>query len=250
MTLLPVLLPEGYVLKVSANDKLTAGQTIAEKRMNGIEKVIHLSQIFNLSPKDILKVLKKNLGDGILKGDILAEKKNGLGVGSKKIISEFSGTIIRIDEGSGDLIIREAGQEEKVETLISPVDGMVDVCDNEKILIKTNKDAILAEDGLGNEKEGELLYFEDAGEEILSKEIEEKIILAKTIDRVAVFKAIGLDAGGIITEDLENMDFVDLTEKRIDMPVMIVSGEDFKKLVKANRKMVYLGGKDKSIVIL
>jgi len=57
------------------------------------------------------------------------------------------------------------------------------------------------------------LYLEDAQEEHLGKEIEGKVILTKLIDRVAIFKAIGLDANGIITEDLENADFVDLTEK-------------------------------------
>jgi len=38
MTLLPILLPEGYVLKVSANDKIAVGKIIAEKRSSGIEK--------------------------------------------------------------------------------------------------------------------------------------------------------------------------------------------------------------------
>ena len=250
MTLLPILLPEGYVLKVSVNDKLTVGKVIAEKKSSGNEKIIHVASILNFPPKDISKALKKNLGDGILKGDTVAEKKGNLGMGSKKIISEFSGTVIKIDEENGDLIIREAGEEESPETLISPVEGTVDFCNNEKIVIKTDRNAILAQDGLGGEKEGELLYLESTREEDLSSVIEGKIILAKTIDKVAVFKAIGLDVSGIITESLENMDFVDLTEKAITTPIMTVSEDDFKKLIKANGKKIYLGGKDKSIVVL
>jgi len=250
MTLLPILLPEGYVLKVSVNDKLTVGKVIAEKKSSGNEKIIHVASILNFPPKDISKALKKNLGDGILKGDTVAEKKGNLGMGSKKIISEFSGTVIKIDEENGDLIIREAGEEESPETLISPVEGTVDFCNNEKIVIKTDRNAILAQDGLGGEKEGELLYLESTQEEDLSSVIEGKIILAKTIDKVAVFKAIGLDVSGIITESLENMDFVDLAEKAIITPIMTVSEDDFKKLIKANGKKIYLGGKDKSIVVL
>jgi hypothetical protein len=250
MTLLPILLPEGYVLKVSVNDKLTVGKVIAEKKSSGNEKIIHVASILNFPPKDISKALKKNLGDGILKGDTVAEKKGNLGMGSKKIISEFSGTVIKIDEENGDLIIREVGEEESPETLISPVEGTVDFCNNEKIVIKTDRNAILAQDGLGGEKEGELLYLESTQEEDLSSVIEGKIILAKTIDKVAVFKAIGLDVSGIITESLENMDFVDLAEKAIITPIMTVSEDDFKKLIKANGKKIYLGGKDKSIVVL
>jgi len=173
-----------------------------------------------------------------------------LGMGSKRLISEFSGTVIKLDEENGDLIIREAGGQESVQTLVSPVAGTIDFCNNEKIVIKTDKDAILAQDGLGKEKEGELLHLENSQEESLTKEIEGKVILVKTIDRVAIFKAIGLDAGGIITESLENADFVDLTEKTIEAPIMIVGEDDFKRLLKAKGKKVYLGGKDKSIVIL
>lgn len=250
MTLLPVLLPEGYVLKVSVDDKLTVGTVIAEKKSSGEEKSIHISQIFNISPKDISKVLKKHLGDGVIKGDVLAKKKGNLGVGSKSIISEFSGTIIKINQESGNLIIRESGEEGSVKTLVSPVEGTVDFCNNEKIVIKTDKNAILAQDGLGKETEGELLYLEKTQEEDLFSAINGKTILAKTIDRVAVFKAIGLDVSGIITEALKNMDFIDLTEKAIETPVMIVNEDDFKKLIKANGKKVYLGGKDKSIVVL
>jgi len=46
------------------------------------------------------------------------------------------------------------------------------------------------------------------------------------------------------------MDFVDLAEKAIITPIMTVSEDDFKKLIKANGKKIYLGGKDKSIVVL
>jgi len=45
MTLLPVLLPEGYVAKVSANEKIAAGTVLAEKKSGAREKVIHISSV-------------------------------------------------------------------------------------------------------------------------------------------------------------------------------------------------------------
>ena len=60
----------------------------------------------------------------------------------------------------------------------------------------------------------------------------------------------GLEAAGVITEKLEDIDFVDLEEKKVRMPIMEVNEEDFKKLVKEKDKNIYLFGKNKSIIIL
>jgi len=251
MTLLPVLLPEGYVVKVSANKKVAAGDIIAEKKEGSVsEEIVHVSESLNISPQKISKILKKNLGDAISKGEVLAAKSGALGITSKKIISEFSGTIVKIDEESGDVTIRGNTEGQSLKTIISPVAGVVDFCNNEKIIIKTDKDAILALDGLGEENEGELLYIENFEETGLTREIEEKVILVRAIDKVSVFKAIGLDASGIITEGFEDADFIDFSQKNVEMPVMIINDDDFKKLASSSGKRVYLGGKDKSIIIL
>jgi len=55
-------------------------------------------------------------------------------------------------------------------------------------------------------------------------------LLTGVIDKVSLFKAIGLDAIGIIVKSLEDTDFMELTGKYIKTPVMIVNEEDYKKL--------------------
>ncbi len=247
MTLLPILLPEGFSLKVSAGDKIAAGQILAEGQEKGKEEVIRVAHEFKLVPQKIIKTLKKNLGDSVAVGEVLAAKKSLLG--SQTIISEFSGIIIKIDETSGDLIIRVSGAGE-VKTVISPTDGVVDSCTEEKIVLKTDKEAILALDGIGGESEGIIEYLVDSDETKLDASIKGKILLTKAIDKVYVFKTVGLEAVGIITEKLEDVDFVDLEEKKVRMPVLEVSEEDFKKLVKEKDKNIYLFGKNKSIIIL
>jgi hypothetical protein len=229
---------------------------LAEKRNLSTEKLINVVSFFNIAPQDALKLLKKNLGDRVTEGEVLAENKGGFGKASKKLISKFSGTVVRIDETNGNVGIRSTGhgpdalEKENLETIISPVDGTVDFCNNEKIVIKTDKDAMLALDGIGADAEGELVFLEQLEESELNSEINGKIILAESIDKVSLFKAIGLDAIGIIIMNLRDTDFIDLGQKKITMPVMTVSVEDYKKLGKANKRQVYLGGKDKTIVIL
>jgi hypothetical protein len=249
MTLLPVLLPEDYESKVTVNDKLAVGQTIAEKKTTS-ENIINIAFYFDVSALDIHKFLKKNLGDAVLEGEVLAEKTAGFGKASKKLISQFSGTITKIDKTNGDISIRSSLEKGSFQNIISPVAGTVDFCNNEKIVIKTDQDTILAVDGLGEGAEGELFYIEKVEETSLGNKTQGKILLTGVIDKVSLFKAIGLDAIGIIVKSLEDTDFMELTGKYIKTPVMIVNEEDYKKIVKADKKRIYIGGKDKTIVIL
>ncbi|MGA2967717.1 MAG: hypothetical protein ABSD69_00900 [Candidatus Levyibacteriota bacterium] len=248
MTLLPILLPEGLSLKVSVGDKVAAGQILAEGAGKGHEEIIHVAHDLKLVPQKAIASLKKNLGDSVSAGEVLAFKKSLLG--SKEIISEFSGIIIKLDEVSGDLVIRVSGGTQSLKAINSPVDGLVDFCDNQKVVLKTDKEVILALDGVGGEAEGEIEYLADSDETKLNTGIKGRIILTKAIDNLYLFKTIGLEAVGIITENLKDIDFIDLVEKHVRMPVLEVSEEDFKRLVKDKDKKIYLFGKNKSIVLL
>ena len=247
MTLLPLVLPDGFTPIVKVGDKLTKGALLAEKKGSLGQESINLSEELKIQPSDITKTLKKNLADRVEVGEVLAVKSGSFGMGSKKVLSQFSGTIAKIDTDSGNVVIKTS-LEGKKEQVFSPVEGKVEICNNEKIVIKTDLDAIIAEDSLGSESQGKIFYAKSLLESSLTKELDGKILLIKTIDKASVFKAIGLDAIGIITASLEDIDFVDLTEKRINIPVMEVSEDNFSKLAKHENASVYLNGKDKSLI--
>jgi hypothetical protein len=247
MTLLPILLSEGFSLKVSAGDKVEAGQILADGQGKASEQIIHLAHDLKLVPQKALTYLKKHLGDSVSIGDVLADKKSLLG--SHKIISQFSGIITKVDEVSGDLIIRVIGGG-NTKTVISPVEGIVESCSGEKIILKTDSQAIIAVDGVGGEGEGEIEYLTDSDETKLDSSIKGKILLTKGIDKVYVFKTIGLEAAGIVAQSLEGIDFIDLEEKKVRIPILEVNEEDFNKLIKEKGKNIYLFGKNKSIIIL
>lgn len=252
MILLPILLAEGFKPTVSVGEKITTGQIIAEKKEKGVEEVIHVSQIFKVSPHKITKLIKKNLGDGVSKGDILAVEKGPLGFGNKKIISEFSGTIIKIDSENGDILIRTASTDKSKSTFASPVDGTVDFCDNIKIVVKTEKDAVMATRVSGRETRGTLFALEDENVDFgeISQVVEKKVILGKSFAKGAIFKAFGLGALGIIGVKIRESDFEDLEEKAIKSPVFQVSEEDFEKLKKNLGKQIFLDPDNKCLVVL
>ncbi len=252
MTLLPVLLPEGFTPKVSVNDKLTAGQIIAEKKEKGIEEVVHVFQILDVSPKKMAKTLRKNLGDSVSKGDVLAVKKGRLRLGTKKIISEFSGTIVKIDEEKGDVLIYTGSGDKNLTTIISPVDGIVDFCNNVKIVIKTEKQALFAKRAAGEEATGELFLIENEDIDFsnITAEVAKKIVLGKNFAKGVIFKVFALGALGVVGVGIREGDFEDLEEKGIKSSTVQIEEADFDKLIKNSKKQIYLDPKNKSLVVL
>lgn len=247
MTQLPIVIPDGFTPKVSVNDKLTPETVIAEKK-SGKTEIINLSS-FGIDSKNLQKSLKKNIGDNVKEGDIIAIKPGKLGVGGKKIVSKYFGTITKIDEKSGEIFIRNS-VDEVSEKIFSPVVGIVDFCNNEKIVIKTDRETIIADDSLGKKGEGEIYYIEDLDFNKLTIDISDNVVLVKKLDKTSLFKIIGLGANGIITEEIDDIDFVDLAEKKFEAPILNLSEENFKKVIKNKNKKVFLDGENKSIVIL
>jgi hypothetical protein len=247
MTLLPILIPEGFELKVAVGNKVDSGDVLAEGVEKGHEEVIHISHELKLIPQKAIKTLKKHLGDSVAEGEILANKSSLLG--GHKIISQFSGIIVNIDTEKGDVYIRLLGSQ-NVKTITAPVGGTVDSINKQQVVLKTDKEAIVAVDGVGGEGEGEIEAITSLDERVLDHRVEGKVLLAKDFDKVALFKAVGLEAAGIVAENLTDIDFVDLQGKNVRMPVLTVAEEDFRKLVKLNSKRVYLSGKNKSIIVI
>lgn len=113
-----------------------------------------------------------------------------------------------------------------------------------------DKKAIIAKDGLGNKVTGQLVFIKSLETDDLIKIIEDKIVLIDKIDKVSLFKSLGLGALGVITKELEDFDFLDLSGRYFEEPFLIVSDEDFKKLEKHDRKDIQVNPEEKSITFL
>lgn len=246
MTLLPINLPEGAKPTVSVGDKIAQRDIIAKKQSSSIDEIIHLSKDFDILPKDIEKSVKKNLGDSIKTGEVIAVKKKTFG--GEKILSKISGTLTKIDNIAGDLYIKTEGTE-LTEDIFSPVDGIIDFCNNEKIVIKTQKNTVLAKDAFGVDITGELLVKNLVLGNI-TDDINDKILVTQNLDKVSLFKSLGLGAKGIISVSLEAMDSLDFSEKLNNVAIFLVEENDFEKLKKQNGKKVIANIKSKLIIIL
>jgi len=241
---------------------------------------VDVAEVLDIKPGEAVKFILKRPGDRIEEGGLIAAKKGVLGIGGKGIRSKVSGTVFKIDEDLGILYIRvnqsrldplqpaspnrgeRRGSSDrkkyKEEDIFSPVDGVVELCDNKKIAIKTDKDAILADkvSGKGIVWAETILLGKDGVDpdsigvdpSDLNEKIRGKIILGRFFQREAISKALGIGALGIISQNISDEELEDLRKKNIDTPIFIINEENFEELVKYNGKKIYADA-EKSVII-
>lgn len=260
MTSLPILLPKGFVPVVAVGDTIQVDQTIAEKKSDSHTVVISIPNELDIPVQKAGRTIKKNPGDSINPGDVIAIKKGFMGMGEQKVLSSVSGRVLTFERRTGELTIGideregETSEGEK-DTFPSPVAGKVTLCDNEKIVVETEKDTIIALKGHGSDVTGEAYAIKGSGEialplHELTPESIDKIVITSYLDRDGLVKAIGMGCKGIILNTLDESDSSYFDERGTDVPIVQVSDDDFSKLTKWSGKKLFVDGENKSIVLL
>jgi len=256
MTALPIALPHGYIPDVKKGDVVKAGQVIAQKSETE-EQVIHIVKELNISPAKARKALRKNPGDIISVGDVIAVKSGGfLGMQKESLLSRVEGTVARYERDTGTLAIK-ASYDTLTQKLISPVDGTVSLCDNEKIVINTSKNAAVGIKGQGAVGEGEIFILKESLQDNsdnllyhLDSRAIGKIIVGGGLTREILIKGIGMGAAGIIAMQIADDDIAYVAHKKMQTPVVQAGPDAIKKLIEWKGKRVYLDGGSKSIIFL
>jgi hypothetical protein len=169
MDLHTVPLKSNFFPLVKVGDSVIVGKPIAQEKSDR-EQVVNIAQQLNISLKKVKNVLKKNPGDPIHKGDIIAEKKGLLGFDNAAVISNVEGIVFRYERSTGNLVIRLGGDPIDSETIISPVAGTIALCDNDKIVIHVHKEetqeteGTKETDGVTETEEIAAFVQEDSGE--------------------------------------------------------------------------------------
>jgi len=256
MIALPILLPDGFTSLLSVGDTVAIGQALAE-RTTSSEEVINIAEELGLPLHAVSKTLMKNPGESVNAGDILALKKHFPGWKKEAIVSKVQGTISRYERDTGKLVIQTSYQS-LTENIPSPVDGVVALCDNEKIVINTNKNIAAAIASSGKSAVGEIFILEESftGEATdslvfrLGSGAVGKIVVAGALPREALMKGIGMGGVGVIASNIAEEDMAYLGQKNISTPVMAINHDILKKLVMWKGKKVFMDAPSKSIIFL
>ena len=240
MTELPIRLSPGFTPLVSVGDTLKAKQPIAEKKTSSNTVIINIAEELSLQPEKVGKTIKKNPGDMIEPGDVIALRSGFLGMGEQRVISSIAGTILTFERRTAELTILVGSDREtdgESETILSPIEGKVTVCDNEKIVIESSSNAMVPITGTGGSVQAAVMHLKHDSDSplplhLLSPDTIGKIVVTHLLDRDGLVKAIGIDIAGVIVSQLNEEDEAYLKEKEIEMPVLQVSEDDYKKIAK------------------
>ncbi len=250
MTSLPISLPDGFIPSIQEGDQVAVGQVIAVKKINE-EEIINIPQALSISRSAIGKVLKKNPGDRVIEGDIIALKKNLFGTKSIILRSRVSGTVLRYERDTGNLVIKpDSSASAEVENIISPVEGKAILCNNNEIVINTDKNTVIGNKSVGGEGEGELFRLEANDAYHLDARTIGKIVIGGSFTREMLLKGIGIGVIGIVGTEIKDQDIAHIIEKNFQTPIIEIIEQDMVKLTEWTGKKVFLDAQSKSIIFL
>ncbi len=270
MASFPINIPPNFDILVKKGDFVHVGQVLARRSSSLTddddidnttkECIVNIAQEFNIPSAAVRKYLKKGPGDMIHKGDLIASKSSIFSLKRENLISAVEGTILRFERDTGNLVIRmrllnrNVSPHSNPEIIVSPLDGIVSVWHNDAIVIKGEGDTFQGISGSVGKIQGQLstLHFK-SGVEVKSSDLgitdREKIILVGGIGREALAKAGALEVSGIITSRIDDSDLEYVNRSNIKLPLVLVSEEVAKDLVKCEGESVLVDADTRTILV-
>lgn len=248
MTALPINLPEGFSPAIHEGEVVAIGQVIAKKQNPGTQN-INIAQILNVKLSNVKKVLQKFPGEKIEKGDIIAIKKSILGTKKTVLKSNIDGTVMRYERNTGNLVVN-TGMDSSTEEILSPIEGVAGICNNDKILINTEKNILSGRKSVGDLSTGEIFVLEVDDMYRIDSGAIGKIIIGRNLNREILLKGIGIGASGLIGTSILDIDIDHIREKNFTTPVMEIDEESMHRLISSESKKIFMDARTNSIIFL
>lgn len=188
-------------IMVSSGDQINNKTVIQQIPAQFQQKEIPVGKILNIHPSTIPKYFKKKIGEEIMVGEIIAQKKGLLS--TRLVKSPLSGRITQIDLKKGTLTISGQTNETK-KTFTCPVSGKVKDINKNQIEIEAEVQMHRGLKGDGEDVIGILRFANcnSLGVLDISFEVENGIIVCKSISEDVVAKLDVLGAHGLIGNKL------------------------------------------------
>jgi len=157
----------GEVL-VKRGELVTANTIIARALMPGPIEIVKVSDTLRVTPSEMVSCLKKNVGDMVKKGELLAERSSFFGLFRKECRCPTNGTIEYISYTVGQVHIR--GPPVPIDVKAYIPGKVAEVLPKEGAIIETPACFIQGIFGIGGEKHGEISVAVDSPDEVLSED--------------------------------------------------------------------------------
>lgn len=224
-------------ISVKPNQEVTPSDIIGTSNQQVGFRIINLAKALSVAPSDVEKYLKRQVGQRIFKGELLAYK-SGLFAGKKNVTSPEDGVLDFLNPQTGELKLNFLP---KKEDLPAGVYGIVETVDDQKgqIIIRAQASIVRGMFGSGRPRDG-ILRLIGKRDELVEKSFtasglgEQILAVGSLVFKETISAAIsngvsGLVIGGINAKDYKSMAggrlvFPKKLENDIGISIMVCEG--------------------------
>lgn len=236
----------GQVLKTKG-DRVVAEDIVAKADLPGSVETVNVVGRLGIASEDIREFMLKKEGEAVSENEPLAQTKPLLPWFKTVCRSPVSGTIEKVSEVTGQVLIRLKPQPVQIRAYI---DGtVVEVFENQGVTVQTSASFIQGIFGVGREKTGTLRIVVKTPEEILdASQIDQStkdailiggsLVSADAIKRAGEIGVRGIISGGIHARTIKDYLGYDLgvaITGSEDVPTTLIITEGFGKIKMATR---------------
>lgn len=208
----------GRILK-QLGETVFADDVVGVVELPGDLRIVRVSKELGLPPHEILKVLQRQVGDKIRKGELLAELKGFFGLFSSRVVSPTDGVIEFVTEATGNIGVRMASKSVE---LCAHISGrIVDQEVGRSVTIETEAAFVQGIFGVGDERRGTLRVLSvEPSRDLVAEDLPERCagevivggraVTKEFLDRAIEYKVAGIITGSIDDQTLKSLIGFDL----------------------------------------
>ena len=234
-------LPLKGTVNVAVGDVVTPETVIARTELPGEVTLLRAADRLGVQSDELRKLLRKQIGDAVEAGELLAETKGLFGRFFKtSLTSSVAGTIETINERTGNLGLRQQPRPVELNAFIAGT--VAEVIQDEGAIIEARGALIQGIFGIGGERWGKVSYVADG--ELPSSGLEGAVVAipgradADLFQRCADAGAVGLVAASVLDQDLKAILGYDIgvaITGEEDLPLTLIVTEGFGEVAMAKR---------------
>lgn len=239
-------LPVKGEVVVKVGDKVEPDTMVAKVDLPGTLAVVKAANILGCGPDQLEKFVTKKIGDKVAKEELLATRTVFFNLITNNVTAPIDGTLEYISKLSGNIGVRGVPKPISCHAYISG--EVTEVMEGEGVAIETYGALVQGIFGVGGERHGRLLWF-DNGRDILTadmlpEDLEGRIIMFPgKIDGSVLYAAqkkglLGIVGAGIVDSELMAFLGYDIgvaVTGEEDIPFTLVVTEGFGSLVMPER---------------
>ncbi|HID06394.1 MAG TPA: hypothetical protein EYP10_04520 [Armatimonadetes bacterium] len=201
---------KGQVL-VNVGDEVTPDTIVARTELPGPLTTIRAADRLGVEPRNLPQAMKKQVGEEVSAGEVIAEIKSFFGLLTTRITSPVDGIIEFASEVTGNIGIRHRPTPVEVRAYIRG--RVVEIIPDEGVVIETRGALVQGIFGIGGEAVGSIeVIAESPDEDVPPERINDshrgKVLVCGSIVRYELLNAarnagaVGVVTGGVIDSDL------------------------------------------------